>query len=104
MQMKSPLRIKTAQPEFFRLLEEHASGTLVKNGCEYAASGNWEEDKRTVSGFQALQLEKFFYVHFLPLKSVVWDFPGDPVVENLSVNAGDTGLTLWSEKIPHAAG
>ena len=49
-------------------------------------------------------MEKFFYVHFLPLKSVVWDFPGDPVVENLSVNAGDTGLTLWSEKIPHAAG
>ena len=30
---------------------------------------------------------------FLTLKNM-WDFPGDPVVKNLSANAGDTGSTL----------
>ena len=34
MKMKSIPRVKMTQPKFFRLLnEEHASGTLLKNGC-----------------------------------------------------------------------
>ena len=32
-----------------------------------------------------------------------WDFPGDPVVENLPCNAGDTGsIPGRGTKIPHA--
>ena len=31
----------------------------------------------------------------------MWDFPGGPVVKNLSSNAGDVGLILgWGGKIP----
>ena len=30
-------------------------------------------------------------------------FPGGAVVENLPANAGDTGSSPWSGKIPHAA-
>ena len=32
------------------------------------------------------------------------DFPGGPVVKNLSANAGGMGLDPWSGKIPHAMG
>ena len=33
------------------------------------------------------------------------DFPGGPVVKNLTSGAGDTGLISgWETKIPHAAG
>ena len=97
--MKSIPRVKMAQPKFLQAikLEEHASGTLLKNGClsyhlKKLQSTQPREtgQKRTISGFQALQLE-FFYIHFLPLKSVVWGFPGDPVVKKPSVAAGDTG-------------
>lgn len=98
-----------AQPKVLQAikLEEHGSGTLLKNDClsyhlkqlqANAASGNWAEDKRTVSGLQALQLE--FYIHFLPLKSVVWGFL---VIQwlrsHLSCCRGHRSL-----KIPHAAG
>ena len=35
----------------------------------------------------------------------MWDFPGGPVVKNLSYNAGDVGLIPGQgTKIPHAAG
>jgi len=35
----------------------------------------------------------------------MWDFPGGPVVKNLSSNAGDVGLTPgWGTKIPNALG
>ena len=35
----------------------------------------------------------------------MWDFPGGPVVKNLSSNAGDVGLILgWGTKIPNALG
>ena len=30
------------------------------------------------------------------------DFPGGTVVKNPPANAGDTGLSPWSGKIPHA--
>jgi len=32
------------------------------------------------------------------------DFPGGPVVKNLPANAGYTGLTSWSGKIPQNSG
>ena len=35
----------------------------------------------------------------------MWDFPGGPVVKNLSFNAGDVGLIPgWGTKIPNALG
>ena len=34
--------------------------------------------------------KKFFYIFSL-LKILFWDFPGDPVVKNPHVKAGDTG-------------
>lgn len=65
-------------------LEEHASGKPLKSvclsyrslSCHMCTLGNWEEDDRTVSGFQALQLETSFCNHFLPLKSVFWQRGG----------------------------
>ena len=34
-----------------------------------------------------------------------WDFPGDPVVKNLTCHAGDAGLIPGLDtEIPHAAG
>ena len=40
----------------------------------------------------------------MQFKTTVRDFPGGPVVKNLSCNAGDLGSVLGSgTKIPHAA-
>ena len=58
------------------------------------AKGVWGEE------FQAKKKKK------IAKKNVAEeDFPGGPVVKNLSSNAGDVGLIPgWGTKIPHALG
>ena len=43
------------------------------------------------------------YSPSIDVKTKVKGFPGGAVVESLPADAGDTGLSSWSGRIPHAA-
>ena len=41
----------------------------------------------------------------MTIKTLMWDFPGGPVVKNLPCNGGDTSsIPALGTKIPHAKG